>query len=384
MQTIGAVRSLFDVAVPVFELLTKTFGGFADAVVAKTQAGPKLAHNEWVSVVDDSMQYGKLASLSAPTFVFFPQAGSSPKQYAPLFTELKKRCEHGLYLFIQPPGRDARADEPNETSCARYISQSVSALKPYLIGSDSKDGPTIFIGDSWGAIAAFATAHELYACCGWSPSHMFVSGNASPAVTTTHMGLGAYSSTPMRDLTDKDLVAFLKKSGVEEEDDSRLDALLPPFLADCQLYEDYARPSELPMLPSRLCVLRGKGDAVVTMSEISGWADEFDCDEPKILRVPDATHHVHEEQPAVVAEHVISFLGLSARTSLGLDSTPEKVPYRRSKTNSPRSGTLAPPCPFVRGIDPAALQSFREGNLLYRMGSAHGSKGELMNLANAS
>ena len=35
MQTIGAIRSLFGIAMPVFALLTKTFGEFADAVVAK-------------------------------------------------------------------------------------------------------------------------------------------------------------------------------------------------------------------------------------------------------------------------------------------------------------------------------------------------------------
>merc|ERR1719163_1894404 len=382
----GAVRSLFEVSVPVFELLTKTFGAFADAVVARggRSRSYSTADNEWVSVVDDTMQYGKMASLNAPTFVFFPQAGSSPKQYAPLFTEMKKRCEHGLYLFIQPPGRDARADEPNETSCARYISQTASALKPYLIGSDSKDGPTLFIGDSWGAIAAFATAQELYACCGWSPTHVLVSGNASPAVTTTHMGLGTYSSKPMKNLTDEELIGFLKKSGVEEEDDSRLDAILPPFRADCELYEEYARPSALPVLPSKICVMRGKGDEVVTMSEISGWADEFDCDELSILRVPDATHHVHEEQPAVVADHVVSFLGLSVRTSLDLEGTPAGSPsQRRRRGGSPKSGSLPPALPFVRGIDAAALQTFREGNLLYRMGSAHGSRGELSHLADA-
>ena len=55
-----------------------------------------------------------------------------------------------------------------------------------------------------------------------------------------------------------------------------------------------------------------------------------------------------------------------------------------SVPNSPvkekKAASLAPPCPFVRGIDPQALQSFREGNLLYRMGSALGSKGEICNL----
>ena len=38
----------------------------------------------------------------------------------------------------------------------------------------------------------------------------------------------------------------------------------------------------------------------------------------------------------------------------------------------------------MRGIDPEALQSFREGNLLYRMGSALGSKGEICNLPKAA
>jgi hypothetical protein len=162
---------------------------------------------------------------------------------------------------------------------------------------------------------------------------------------------------------------------------------LPPFRADCQLYEDYARPSELPVLQSKICVMRGKGDEVVTMSEISGWADEFDCDELSILRVPDATHHVHEEQPTVVADHVVSFLGLSVRTSLGLEGTSAGSPSqrrRRGGTTSPKSGSLPPALPFVRGIDAAALKSFREGNLLYRMGSAHGSRGELSHLASAA
>ena len=42
------------------------------------------------------------------------------------------------------------------------MAQTVGALKPYLVGAKAlADGPTVFIGDSWGAIAAFASAHEL-------------------------------------------------------------------------------------------------------------------------------------------------------------------------------------------------------------------------------
>jgi hypothetical protein len=167
MQTVGAVRAIFGVAVPVFELLTKSFGAFADSVTAKAATGSSVSgsasaskEGAWLSVVDDSS--GRKA---APTFVFFPQAGSSPKQYAPLFTALRKQLGPrggSRYLFLEPPGRDARSDEPNETDCAAFVAQTVGALKPYLVGAKAlADGPTVFIGDSWGAIAAFASAHEL-------------------------------------------------------------------------------------------------------------------------------------------------------------------------------------------------------------------------------
>ena len=75
-------------------------------------------------------------------------------------------------------------------------------------------------------------------------------------------------------------------SGVEEEDDSRLTELVASFRADCQLYEDYVRPEGLRPLPSKLCVLRGRDDDVVTTSEMCGWVDEFDCEEAKMVRVP--------------------------------------------------------------------------------------------------
>ena len=56
----------------------------------------------------------------------------------------------------------------------------------------------------------------------------------------------------------------------------------------------------------------------------------------------------------------------------------------KQEPRSPVKERLPPPLPFVRGIDEAALQAHREGNLLYRMGSAFGSKGELRNLPEAS
>lgn len=311
MQAIGAVRAELGVGVPVFELLTKTFGAFADAVLAKAGGHDTLDARSWVVAVDESApQQGRAAAQSASTFVFFPQAGASPKQYAAVFTELRKSVEQGRYLFVQPPGRDARADEPNETDVSRCIAETAAALKPHLVSAEARDGPTVFIGDSWGAIAAFATAHELLKSCGWAPSHMLVSGNASPYVTSAHFGLGSYSPTPMAQLTDKQLVDFLRASGVEDEDDERVAQLVAPFRADCQLYENYVRPEQLPSLPTKLCVLRGKEDKVVTLSEACGWVDEFDCEEARIVRVAGATHHVHEEKPGTVAAHILALASI--------------------------------------------------------------------------
>jgi len=119
------------------------------------------------------------------------------------------------------------------------------------------------------------------------------------------------------------------------------------------------------------CVLRGWNDDVVSVSEAAGWMEEFDCAEAKFVRIPNATHHVHEEEPGAIAEEMVSLIGLnSAKITVASPKAP----------SSPVKKQLPPPCPFVRGIDEAALQSFREGNLLYRMGSASGSKGEISDL----
>ena len=127
------------------------------------------------------------------------------------------------------------------------------------------------------------------------------------------------------------------------------------------------------------------------------------------MRVPDATHHVHEEQPEAVATHLINMLGIESRKPRVL--TVERLalpPGMRSPARSRRASreisrelsnqpspqkkqgslmdfeevkvTLAPPEAFVRDVDAAKLQQFREGNLLYRMGSSIGSKGELSSL----
>ena len=192
----------------------------------------------------------------------------------------------------------------------------------------------------------------------------------------------------MANLTDSDLAGFLLASGVEEDHvsggsdngggsqhmksfDSKL---LSAFRADCQLYEDYTRPANLPTLPSKLCVLRGANDDVVSLDEAWGWVSEFSCEEAKVVRVPDATHHVHEEQPEAIAAHLLALIGHRCNDALALGGS------RANPKVFARRSILPPPCDFIRGVDEEFLCSFREGNLLYRSGSPHGSKGELNGL----
>lgn len=380
MQTIGAVRSQFGISVPVFDLLTKSFADFANAVILKANQGSVMLES-WVHQIDHS---SKWVPQEAPTFVFFPQAGSSPKQFASLYQELTHHCPTCRYLFIQPPGRDARVDEGNETSVSKYVSHVTTALTEYLVGPQSKKGATIFVGDSWGAIAAFAVAHELYETLDWAPTHVVVSSNASPEVVSAHRGLGSYSSKEMAELSDAELIAFLLTSGVEETNEAEMNILVDAFRADCQLYEEYVRPNHRRRLPSQLCVMRGSDDRVVTARETTGWLEEFDCEEVKFVTIPKATHHAYEEQPEAVASAFIKFaeldvpLGRSelAKVAIKLPLSPDYCPSAKGKDCI----QLAPPCTFVRGVDPGALQAYREGNLMYRMGSPYGSKGELENL----
>jgi surfactin synthase thioesterase subunit len=256
------------------DLLTMSLGAFA-ATVAAAAAAPAAAPPGWVDARHVPLLGRSIFDEydpELPTFVFFPQAGSSPKQFAPISAELRDRCGFARFLFVQPPGRDSRADEPNVTQLSVWLAAALAALKPYLVGAQAGTGPTVFVGDSWGAIAAYAIAHALCSQHGFTPSHMVVSGSASPAVASTQRGLGSFSSSSMAEISDAELLAFLTKSGATiEESDSSLPSLLRAFRADCELYEEYVKPDGTPPLPTRATVLRGADDKVTSQLEMQGW-----------------------------------------------------------------------------------------------------------------
>ena len=390
MQAVATVRGEFGVNVPIFELLTKTLAAFAASVVRL--ATESAAPPQWVVVAGAPRGFRSVhdrGEPACPTFVFFPAAGSSPKQFASVYSELARRCPLARSLFVSPPGRDARAGEENVTDLGEWLDAAYSALQPHLVGADARPGPCVFVGDSWGAIAAFATAHRLREKDGFVPTHVVVSGNASPSITSTHCGLGSYCDTPLDQISDDGLRAFLAASGIDNDNEGAVvvDELLAPFRADCGLYEAYVRPDGLPQLHCRLAVLRGADDGVTTRSEMLGWLDEFDTNEVKIISVARATHHAYEEQPAVVAAHLANLVAGHTAHTIEI-SKPVAVNASPLVAHAPvapdRKLFLGPPCDFIRGVDAAELKRFREGNLLYRAGSHHGSRGELSALTRNS
>lgn len=376
MQAVGAMREVLGVSAPVLSLLTMSLGEFAQSVCDATDGGGgKSPATGWLDIREDGLRSRALtAGLTSeqPSFVFFPPAGSAPKYFAGAYKELRRLCPTARCLFVQPPGRDIRSAEPNVKNVKEWIDAAVAALKPHLVGSNITAGPCVFVGDSWGAIAAFAVAHALRAETGFTPSHMVVSGSSSPAVASSQNGLGSFSDARMDELGDDVLLAFLRESGGNQSDastEATLSELLPAFRADCELFEQYKRPSTLPPLHTRALVMRGALDAVTTRREMLGWLEEFSADEAAVLDVAGATHRVYEEAAARVAERLVALVGSTT------DGIVVSVP-------SSRRGPLklGPPCAFVADVDPGALRAFREGNIRYRLGGHFGSKGELSQL----
>lgn len=97
-----------------------------------------------------------------------------------------------------------------------------------------------------------------------------------------------------------------------------------------------------------------------------------------MLNIPGAGHHVYEEQPARVARYLAHQVASCFAGAIRVEApASRRMPGAQHSAMPVENKTLAPPCRFVSGVDPVALQAYREGNLRYRLGSAAGSKGEV-------
>lgn len=305
MAIVGAIRQEFGVSAAVFELLTLPLGKFAKAVLDKCDK--KEVTGSWL--IEQNGE--KFVAGSGATVVLFPQAGSGPSQYAGVGKHFLTGCPSGRCLYVQPPGREGRAAEPNIKDNGRYIKEVAAALRPYLLGEKRAEGPVTFLGDSWGSIACFCTLHELRRSDGFVPVHAVFSGDACPAIADYQNGMGSYSDASVAELPEADMLEFMKATGAAITSDASTlpdKVILDALQSDMLLYEQYKRPADLQLLPCAVSTIRGEKDGVVTAAEMLGWLDEFQTAEKQSVTVPGATHHVHAEKPEAVAKLLLSKL----------------------------------------------------------------------------
>ena len=245
MGIIGQIRSLFHVSVPVFTLMAETFGDFASAVIEAADEqtegrGEVTSSNTSTDRKALLVRGGGLdVEETSPSFVFFPMAGGSPRQFAQTYLAIAKQQPNATIYLVAPAGREERASEPHASSMHEFCAPVVSALKEHL--AELSNGPCCFVGDSVGALTALTVAHQLHTEAGFCPTHMVFSGSESPGVVSTQKGLGSYSNTPLAELSDDDLIDFLVASGAERSEVTQ--DVVEAFRADCLLYEDYTKVS---------------------------------------------------------------------------------------------------------------------------------------------
>lgn len=400
MRIIGQLRTLFGIAVPVFTLMTESFGDFADAALAAadpaSSATGDAAAQDAPSLVVRGSARGSTISPElrppAPSYVFFPMAGGTSRQFAATYVALRKEQPDAMFYFVQPAGREARAGEPHASSIDSYCAPVVAALQAHEAAL--RNGLSVFVGDSWGAIAALVVAHELYDATGFCPDFFVASGNESPECTSQQNGLGSYDPRPVHTITDGELGDFLEAAGAAPG--TTTPEVVSALRADCELHEAYDKPTSQARLPCQCVVLYGANDHVTARGNMVGWADEVVADEFRLVAVPGASHHLYAEKPAAVAQKLASLVSSgeaswwqgSSRAKPDPDSChfskdpPDEVtdaPAPEATTKQPIDVLLGPPHAFVllSGVDQAALNKFRLGNASYRLGNHVGSRGEV-------
>lgn len=319
MKLIGNMRAALGAAPAVFKILTEPLMTFVAESIKVIKSSRSAHDGEWMVHLQVPGKSGSVAS-DAPIVVFFPTAGGSPKVFAHTFSELRKLVpamgNEGLELYIaQPPGRDARAEEPNLTNFDKLVEKYSDALmKPLSLGvsNTSKKRKVIMCGDSLGSVVCWAIAQEFYRRFKFSPDHMIVSGNPSPEISTKQWGLGTVATKSIRECTDAELVEFLtagqhsatSNGGTfdEVEEKEAIDALR----CDCIMYEDFKRNEKYGKLDVKATLCRGGDDPLCSVEDMSGWKDEFESMNEVVLSK--GGHHIYSECAPKMANIIVDIV----------------------------------------------------------------------------
>jgi amino acid adenylation domain-containing protein len=319
MKLIGRMRDALGNGSTVFTLLSEPLEAFIKESVHLLKNGTAASSDRCYVRKETEGSEGSVA-LNAPTVVFYPSGGASPKAFANTATEIFKvfgaQKEGGVTLIAQLPGREERSDEENTTDWRALVESMATSLATHLkLDQGPCEAPVVMAGDSLGALLVWEVTHELQKRYAFLPKHIVVSGNPSPHLSSSQWGFGSVATCSIRDCSDAQLVDFLNQSarrGEEEgftfsEDGER--EVIEALRSDCTMFEDFRRPSDYQALNTSATVVRGGSDPLTLPTDMDGWSAEFAQSHKVVLE--GAGHQIYSEVGPQMSQLLARALGLS-------------------------------------------------------------------------
>lgn len=213
----------------------------------------------------------------------FPYGGGGATAYRDWQDHLPEFIE---VCPIQLPGREARMGEPVINDINLLLEKLITHLTPQF------DLPFAFFGHSFGSLIAFELTRYLRKHNLPLPLHIFAAAYPAPHLPTTslnnllnqlnNMGLDLFDFTQadsLKTLSNAQLNSIIDafyQNGIADYNDPMMNAdilkiLLPIFIADIKLVNDYGYQDE-PPLDMPLTVFIGKQDTWVPYDDHFPWA----------------------------------------------------------------------------------------------------------------
>jgi medium-chain acyl-[acyl-carrier-protein] hydrolase len=191
--------------------------------------------------------------------ICFPYAGGGAGAFSGWVRALPAEIE---LTAVQLPGRQNRLLEDPASEVGALVREVTQALRPLL------DRPFSFFGHSCGALLAHEVALALRARGGPLPARLFLSGESSPEAARNRPKLHELSEEEFR-------ARVLSLGGFDEEvaeDEDALEVLLPPVMADFELWERH-RTMPGARLDCPVTVLVGESDERAPLDSLGPWRE---------------------------------------------------------------------------------------------------------------
>ena len=194
----------------------------------------------------------------------FPHAGAGAAFFSTWPELLPAEVELNA---IQLPGRENRLREEPVVELRPLLTALVAEIRPYF------DIPFAFLGYSFGALLAFELTRQLRRIDAPLPQHLLVLARRAPQL--------AASSPALHQLSDTDLISWMRNLGGTPESLLEHPELLPIFLpilrADLTLHETYHYQPEPPLnLP--ISAFGGLSDSQASREGMAAWRAQTNGD----------------------------------------------------------------------------------------------------------